>query len=467
MEHITLTDRKIPIIHKTDVFIAGAGCAGTGAMIASARNNVNNLAIERFFCLGGTMTSALMSKIALDGCNHGLGEELIKRLDSIQGSHFLDSRPEVPVDPELVKLTLEKMAIDEAGAQVQFGTTITDVITEGREIKLVIIDSINGLEAVQAKYYIDCTGDGQLAFKAGASYIVGNEEGFGSSPTLMFRIGNVNMDRLLTEMEANMDTLYVSANKRYTSHIKTPQQNRKALEDGKYVHFADFIPYIKRRVEENPGMFTDWETQMMLQRGLIFMNQPQPSHVLVNCTRIPFFRGNDAKELTGAMLFGRKQVDAVFRFMKAFIPGFENSFVMDTGAMLGIRESRRITGDYIFTEKDVASNAKFDDAVVSNGGGIEIHSTKGSGTEIGEQFSGDHYNVPYRSIIAKDFDNLLMAGRCFSANHPALSAARNIAYCMALGEAAGTACAQLVRNGKTNVRGIDIKALQGQLRNIL
>jgi hypothetical protein len=214
-------------------------------------------------------------------------------------------------------------------------------------------------------------------------------------------------------------------------------------------------------------MFSDWEIEMMTQRGLIFMNQPKGTHVLVNCTRIPFFKGNDAKELTSAMLSGRRQVNAVDRFMKAFIPGFENSFVMDTGAMLGIRESRRITGDYVFTEKDVDAKAKFDDAVVSNGGGIEIHSTTGKGTEIKERFSDDRYNVPYRSIIAKDFDNLFMAGRCFSASHPALSAARNIAYCMALGQAAGTACAQLVRNNKDNVRDIDIKALQEQLKDIL
>jgi len=467
MEYLTLTNRKIPVAYRPDVFIAGGGCAGAGALIAAARQGVKTLGIERMFCLGGTMTGGLMSKIAIDSKNHGIGEELIKRLDEYQGSHFLESRPEVPVDPELVKFILDKMAIEEAGADIRFGTTITDVITEGRTVKAVIIDSINGLEAVQAKYYVDCTGDGQLAFKAGASYTVGNDEGFSSSPTMMFRVGNVDIDRLITEMESNKDTLCVSANNRYKSHMMTPSQNRDAIAGGRYAHFADFIPYIKQKTAENPGMFTDREIELLLQRGLIFMNQPQGTHVLVNCTRTPYFKGNDSGELTGAVLSGRGQAHAAFRFMKAFLPGFEKSFIMDTGAMLGIRESRRVTGDYVFTEKDVEAGRKFDDGIVSNGGGIEIHSTTGGGTKIGEHFSDNYYNVPYRSIIAKDFDNIFMAGRCFSANHPALSAARNIPYCMALGQAAGTACAHLVRDGKDNVRNIDIKALRGELSSIL
>jgi hypothetical protein len=467
MDYVTVAERKIPLVYKTDVFIAGGGCAGVGAAIAAARQGAKTLVVERMFCLGGTMTSGLMSKLAIAPRNHGLGEELIKRLDSYQDSHFLESRPEVPIDPELAKFMLDKMVIEEAEAEVLFGTTITDVIVKDRCIKAVIIDSLNGLEAVEAKYYIDCTGDGQLGFKSGASYAVGNTEGFSSSPTLMFRIANVNIDHLISEMESHRDTLGISAHERYTLHQQTPWQNRKAIAAEKYAHFADFIPFIKQKAAENPGMFTEWEIDMMLQRGLIFMNQPQGTHVLVNSTRIPYFKGNDNKELTKAVLAGRKQVEATFRFMKSFVPGFEKAFIMDTAAILGIRESRRITGDYIFTEKDVESLKKFDDAIVSNHGGIEIHSTKGEGTEIHELGYDEYYHVPYRSIIARDFDNLLMAGRCFSANHPALSAARNITYCMALGQAAGTAAALLTQRQKNNVRDIDIKALQEQLASIL
>ena len=466
MDYVTWTERKIPVAFKADLFIAGGGCAGTGAAIAAARAGLKTFIAERMFALGGTMTNALMSKIAISASNHGIAEEFIRRLDSVQESDFLYSRHEVPIDPELAKWMLDKMVIDESGAEVRFGTSICDVIKDERNIEYAVIDSINGFEAIEAKYFVDCTGDGQLAFKAGAAYMVGNDQGYGSSPTLMFRVANVNIEKLISEMEAHPD-LYASERDTYSNHKISPARNRFNISHDKYAHFADFIPLMRLKAKENPGFFSDWELEMLLQRGLIFMNQPQGTHVLVNATRIPHFRGDSSAELSQALVSGRKQVDAYFRFMKAFIPGFEEAFVMDTGSMLGIRESRRITGDYIFTDKDVNGLARFEDAVVSNFGGIEIHSTTGQGTNIQELAGGDYYQVPYRSIIARDFDNLFMAGRCFSANHAALSAARNIAYCMALGQAAGSAAAQLIREKKKNVREIEIESLQKDLASII
>jgi hypothetical protein len=465
MEYINWTEKKIPVAGKVDLFIAGGGSAGAGAAVAAGRAGIKTFLAERMFALGGTMTCGLMSKIAISSSNHGIAEELIKRLDAYQKSNFLSSRHEVPIDPELVKWTLDRMVIDEAGTDVRLGTSICDVIADNRNIEYVIIDSINGFEAVKADYYIDCTGDGQMSFKAGASYMVGNSEGYSSSPSLLFRIANVDIDKLISVMETNPD-VYASERNTYTNHKLTPRQNRENIAGDKYAHFADFVPLIRRKAKENPGFLSEWELEMMLQRGLIFINQPQGNHVLVNSTRIPFFRGNDNKELTDAVVSGRKQIEATFRFMKTFIPGFEKAFIMDSASILGIRESRRITGDYIFTEDDVNSFRKFDDAVITNFGGVEIHGTDGKGTNIVE-LGGGSYHVPYRSLIARDFDNLLIAGRCFSASHAALSAARNIAYCMALGQAAGSAASQLIHFGKKNVRGIDIKALQRELVSIM
>jgi len=466
MEYINWSEKKIPVTGSYDLFIAGGGCAGAGAAIAAGRSGIKTFAAERMFALGGTMTNALMSKIAISSCNHGIAEEFIKRLDAYQKSNFLASRHEVPVDPELCKWMLDRMVIDEAGTEVRFGTTICDVVSNNRRIEYVIIDSINGFEAVKADYFADCTGDGQLSFKAGSSYSIGNDEGYGSSPSLLFRVANVDIEKLISDMEAHPDA-YVPERNTYSNHKLRPSQNRENIANGRYAHFADFVPFIRQKVKENTGFLTEWELEKILQRGLIFMYQPKGTHVLVNSTRIPFFKGNDSKELSDAMVSGRKQIEATFRFMKAFIPGFEKAFIMDTASMLGIRESRRITGDYVFTDEDVNNCNKFDDAVVSNFGGLEIHAATGQGIKISEPKTNDFYNVPYRSIIAKDFDNLYMAGRCFSANHAALSAARNIAYCMALGQAVGSAAAQLVHRGKKNVREIEIKALQKELASIM
>ncbi|MDR2747548.1 MAG: FAD-dependent oxidoreductase [Treponema sp.] len=461
-DYVLIGEQRIPVVAQADIVIAGGGPAGIGAAIAAGREGAKTILVERMFCLGGIMTAGLMSKIAISQRNRGIAAEFLERLDRYQGTSYIQSRPEVPVDPELAKLLLDKMVIDEAAVEVRFGSTVSQVVKEGRDIKALIISNINGLQAIRAKYFIDCTGDGQAGFLAGAACMIGNEEGGPpSAPSLLFRIANVDVDKFIAAHEKNREE-YTSARTRHS-----PEEMRELYHSDRYVFFVDYLPFIKRRIGENPLMFGEWEQKVLNTRGLIFLNQPQRGVILVNSTRILGFRGNDAVELSGAMAAGRRQIETVFRFMKTFFPGFENSFIMDTGSLLGIRESRRVAGDYVLLETDISGATRFDDAVVSNDGGIEIHSSSGFGLAGSHLAKGEYYHVPYRSIIARDFNNLFIAGRCFSASHPALSAARNIAYCIALGEAAGSAGTLLARTGKTNVREIDIRALQEKLANIL
>jgi hypothetical protein len=461
-DYVLIGEQRIPVTAQADIVIAGGGPAGIGAAIAAGREGARVILVERMFCLGGAMTAGLMSKIAISRRNRGIAAEFLERLDRYQGTSYIQSRPEVPIDPELAKLLLDRMVIDEAAVDVRFGSVVSQVVTEGRDLKALIISNINGLQAIRAKYFIDCTGDGQVGFLAGAACMLGNEEGGPpSAPSLLFRIANVDVDKFIGAHEKNVEE-YKSARTRHS-----PAEMRELYHSGRYVFFVDYLPFIKRRIGENPLMFSEWEQKVLNTRGLIFLNQPQKGVILVNSTRILGFHGNDALELSAAMTAGRRQIETIFRFMKTFFPGFENSFVMDTGAILGIRESRRLAGDYVLLESDISGGARFEDAVVSNDGGIEIHSPLGFGLKGSHLGKDEYYQVPYRSIIARDFNNLFMAGRCFSASHPALSAARNIAYCIALGEAAASAGAWLVQNQKTNVRDIDIQALQGKLANIL
>jgi hypothetical protein len=466
MNYVMLDSREIPVIDEVDVVICGGGCAGVGAAISAARQGAKTLLIERMFSLGGMMTGGLMSKIAISPTNNSLALEILTRLDAYQHTHFVKSRPEVPIDPENMKLLLDTMVVEESKAQVLFGTVVSDVVSEHGQINAIIIENIQGTQAIKGKYFIDCTGDGQLAFKAGALFSRGNAEGYSSSPTLMFRVANCNIEKLIDCMDANPELFAITYNT-YSNHKLSPKENRINIKNDMYAHFADFIRFIDSKIESNPGSFTTWEKKILHQRGLIFLNQPNPNQVLVNSTRIQQFYGDDASELSKAMITSRKQVEVLFGFMKKYLPGFEDSYIMDTGSLLGIRESRRIIGDYVFTEDDVESLRRFEDAIVSNHGGIEIHSTNGNGTDIRELGPKAFYQVPYRSIIAKGFLNLLMAGRCFSANHAGLSAARNIAYCIALGEAAGAAAAYLCKKNKTDVRQIDIAWLQHVMHKAL
>jgi hypothetical protein len=461
-DYVLTGEQRVPVIARADIVIAGGGPAGIGAAIAAGREGARVILLERMFCLGGAMTAGLMGKIAISPRNRGIAAEFLERLDRYQGTSFIQSRPEVPVDPELAKLMLDRMLIDEAGVDVRFGSAVSQVVKEGRNIRALIISGVNGLQAIRAKYFIDCTGDGQLSFLAGAACMIGNDEGGpGSAPSLLFRVAGVDTDKFIEAHEKNVEE-YKSPRSPHS-----PREMRELSQGDRYIFFADYMPFIKRRIAENPQVFNEWEQKVLTTRGIIFLNQPRQGVILVNSTRILGFRGDDAAELSGAMVSGRRQIETIFRFMKTFFPGFENSFLMDTGSVLGIRESRRVAGDYVLRESDICGATRFDDAVVSNDGGIEIHSSAGfglMGTSLGKD---EFYHIPYRSIIARDFDNLFVAGRCFSADHPALSAARNIACCIAMGQAAGSAGAQLTRGEKTNVREIDIRSLQEKLAAIL
>ena len=465
MKTVRIEERSIPVALEADVVVAGGGCAGVGAALAAARNGARVVVLERLFCLGGTMTSGLMSKVAISPTNNGIAVDILGRLES-KGQAFLKSRPEVPVDPEAAKLLLDEMLRD-AGVRVLYGSVISGAVKAGRSVSAALVENLDGTVAVGGKYFIDCTGDGQLAFKAGAGFRVGrDEDNLSSSPTLMFRVGDVDFPALFAFMRANPD-LCRSGHVTYSNHIMTPEETERKMADRMYAHFGDFVPFIEKILAEHPDRFDEAEKRVLLNRGLIFMNQPGSGHVLVNASRIPGFRGDSAEELSAAMAEGRRQVACLFSFMKEFMPGFGKAFVFDTGAQLGIRESRRIDGEYVLTQEDVHGLARFDDAIVTNHGGIEIHSVKERGTVIKELGPGQFYHVPYRCIVARDFENLYMAGRCFSASHAALSAARNIAYCMALGQAAGTAAAQLCAAGKTDAREIDMPALQAALKPII
>lgn len=457
MEYITVKEKRVPVTADVDVFIAGGGCAGVGAAIQAARSGAKVYLAERLFCLGGTASAGLMSKVAYVGKEYPLSYEIAERIDAYQGTHFHEKKREVPIDPEAVKYVLDRMVIDESGVSVHFGTVVNSVVTDGRRIQAVILGNLDGETAVRAKYYIDCTGDGQLAYLSGAQCMAEGGGSYSSSPTLMFRIGNVDLEALFRYEEENPE-LFEHVYHTYAHHIMSPETCRQNIKNQAYAHMADFVKLIRTRCAEHPGMFTAEEQEILLRRGLLFLNQPAPGHVLVNSTTRPEFTGTSERELSTTVQDMRRQCHVMVRFAKAFIPGFEKAYLMDTASMPGIRESRRIRGDYVLTQEDVEKGHKFEDRITSNCGVVELHSGKENSLKLGT--SKGIYDIPYRCIIAADFDNLFMAGRCFSATHAALSAARNIGYCCALGQAAGAAAAVLSREGKENVREIDVNEVR-------
>ena len=451
-----------PIMAQADVVIAGGGPGGIGAALAAARTGAKTILLERLYALGGMMTMGLMHGIGISPVIKGIPWEIIRRLESMgaalmgdwpQGMALPVGFPLIPIDPEMTKWLLDEM-MHEANIQVILGSPVVGAISEGKTIKAVITENKSGRTAVTGKVFIDATGDGDLAARAGASFEFGRpEDGLTSAATLLFRIGNVNLGKLLASIENHPEDL----------HNNSPEdvnQLRDALRSKpqKFARFGNFLPLIERVMRLHD--FTEWERSILMRRnGLTFFNTPSPKEVLVNTTRIGPINATNALEVSDAMVEGRRQAKFLFDFMKANLPGFENAYFQDTAAQLGVRESRRICGDYSFGEKDVLGFARFADVVVRNTDGIEIHNPVGNGYQFVKLEPQQWYEVPYRSLIAKDFSNCLLAGRCYSATHIGLGAGRGIGFCMGMGQAAGFA-AGLACMQDISIREVNVKEIQ-------
>lgn len=455
--------RELPVAYSADVVIAGGGSAGTAAALAAARNNAKTIIIEKEYALGGIMTLGLMAKVAIEPYMDGIPTEIMMRLGkekmALPPGAFPEPCPvtemtEVPVDPEASKRVLEEMLL-EADAHILYGTVVAGVIKENNEIKGVIIENKNGRQVIEGKVFIDATGDGDLSVRAGATYSIGNgEDGLCSAPTLMFRIGNVDMEELVSYLEKNPEELKRNENGMPPANIRENVFGDPPM----YAHIGGFNETIKRVAKERK--FTDWEWSVLTTRnGILAMNLPNPNQVLINTSRILGKNAIDAQDVSDSMIEGRKQCWFIYEFLKEYIPGFENSFLMDSASILGIRETRRILGDHQHTVEDFRKRIKYDDAILRNNDSVEFHNPKGEGTSFERYKKGEYEEISYRSILVKGLDNVMVIGRCFSADQLALSCNRSIGFCFSMGQAAGTAAAMAVDKG-IDIRRVPVKELQ-------
>jgi len=339
----------------------------------------------------------------------------------------------------------------EAGVEVLLGTMVVGAVKDGAALRAVIVENKAGRQAIAGKVFIDATGDGDLSARAGARFEVGRpEDGYGSSATLVFHVGGVDYEPLLAYLDAHPDEV--------TGF--TPHEVREAIysRPPKFVRIHGFQGLINRVNETHP--FSEWEWRVLTQRnGVDLVPLPVEGQCHINRTRITHLTGLDAQALSDAYAEGRRQVAFMFDFMKKYVPGFGNAHIIETAELLGVRESRRILGEYVLSEQDIEGLARHDDVIVRTFDGLEIHNPTGLGTVYTEVPEGEWYDIPYRCILVKDLENLFVAGRCYSTTHAALSAARCIGICMALGEAAGRAGAMACQRN-IGIRDIPVRDLQ-------
>lgn len=453
MEYIIEKQRKIPVIATPEVLVAGGGPAGIGAAIAAARSGVKTMLIERYGFPGGNLTTAMVNPFFTfhdekgNQVIRGIAEEFVDRMKQMGASlgHVadltFDNASMTPFDAERAKIILIEM-LEEAGVEMLFHTWIVDANVVNGVVESVIIENKSGRQAICPQYIVDCTGDADVAAFSGVPFAKGKDEDGSMQPaTLYFRVGGVDVAQLRNWMKKNRDLLKDS-----------PCDEQ--IDKQKAIAFLGMNSLVQQ--EKETGMLDSEVAPRILMYEL-----PIPGVFSVNTTRIQNIDGTKTADITRAEIALRKQVIEVHTFIRKYIGGFENSYIHDSGIQVGIRETRRIVGDYVLTEQEVLNSASFEDGIACGTFAIDIHPPHGK-KQIFTGSGKSVYEIPYRCLIPKDLSNLLVAGRPISATHIAHGSIRVMVTCTAMGQAAGVAVAMASRQ-KCSTREIDIKQLRREL----
>ena len=472
---------------RTDVLVVGGGTAGFVAAIAAARNGAKVLLVEKRDHLGGTHSGGMVMMIrsmrhmkAPKGANEkkvmiasyessyddqqvvfSIAQEYIDRMletGSAWGTKGQATARQL-FDPEIAKWMIEQMVL-EAGVDVWFYSQSTDVLIADHAVKGVVVENLLERVEITAKITIDTTGDGEVCAAAGASFEKGDPEtGYGQPMTLYFVMGGVHLERTLEYIRNNPGEFgsdYVAtvarlreAGKPFTV-LPFKEKIRAALANGDYP-----IPYGIEKV--NPDTLT-YMARPMFRNGkfrydLISHNMDMAYNV----------DATDRKQLTAATIAMRDAAVRMAAFYRKYVPGYEDSYLVHTAQTVGVRDSRRIVGDYTLTKEDVLSGKTFDDGIGRYGSVVDVHDKDGKQSLVLAEVGGSGwFHVPYRVLVPAGIRNLLVAGRCISADYVAQGCTRSQAACMMTGQATGTAAALAIRAG-VEPREVNISELQTTL----
>lgn len=438
--------RDIPVRTSVDILVVGAGPSGLMAAQAAAAEGLKVMLIESRSYLGGNLTIGLpiLGFLGQKGNQiiKGLPQRFIDRLKERGAAS--DHRPcalhvsLTIVDSEEAK-TLAMQLMEEAGVEVLMYVFCTDVLKEGNEVKGVVIESKAGREAILAKTVIDCTGDGDVAYRAGVECHKGDAEGGMQPPTLMFCMRGVETqklrDAIVNDPETyDMDIMpHESFSQRNFITVGLRNQIRKAQEAGIDIPVARTI----------------------LITG---MNEDE---IWVNMSRVNGTDPTKPESYTFGEMEGRKQIYRIAEYLKRFVPGFENAWMEKVAPFMGIRESRVTVGKYVLTAQDILACRRFDDSIAVASYPVDLHHPKGGDCTL--EYCGDCYDIPYRTLVPEKVENLLVAGRCSSMNHEAMASTRVMSTCMALGEAAGRAARIALLDG-VKPSQVDVQKVRDELR---
>ncbi len=446
---MTKTDNTLPLAAECGVLVCGGGTAGVVAAMAAARAGADVLVVDQLGQLGGTQSAAwvtpmMPNKILTENLTHGLNDDILRRAAEYDPPPTDKSGDLLWFNPITLTLVLDDL-LAEAGGRVLYHTWISDAIVKNGALAGIVIENKSGRQRIQARVTIDCTGDADVAFRAGVPCVSGDpEEGRNQPMSLRFALAGVDQERAAAFLA---DELGMNCYARPPLfEIGTGEAKNTPLG-----------PLICAAVAE--GVLAEDDLGYLQ----FFSMLGRPGELAFNCPRLAGLSATDAWDLSRAQTIGRQKIRRIARFFKTFVRGFEHSYIGTVAPMVGIRESRRIVGDYTLTEQDYLLEARFQDAVARNSYPIDIHSTKAKGGLIMKHLPPGHYHeIPYRCLLPVGIENLLVAGRCLSATFAAQAAVRIQQNCRALGEAAGLA-AVLALEQEVTPRGVDTDELRRRL----
>ncbi len=432
---VTEPSRQTPLFGEYEVVVLGGGPAGIAAALAAGRAGRTTILIERYGFMGGAGTAAGLSTFCglhavVHGRHeqvvHGVADEILDRLRAMDGLNKPHLTIQNQITAQAYDISAFKIAADELTAEANvevlfhaFGVGCTMVDDE--HIDAVLVETKSGRVAIRGRLYVDASGDGDLAAWAGAPYEVGDGAGNMLYPSTMFRINGVDPAKAGRAWEL------------------IPTLMDEAEKEGR--RFPRKKPIV--RPQRNP---IEWRANLTQIKN--------PDGTAVN--------GTDALQLSYGEVEGRRQCWDVFQFIKSVTPGFENAYIVEIAPQIGIRETRRVLGDYVLTDRDILGCRDFDDTIGVQGWPVEAH-VKGDVKFVFAPAGSRGYNqIPYRIIVPRQIENLFVAGRCASMSHDGQSSARVSGPCFIMGQAAGTA-ADLALAAGVAPRRVDVRTLQQRL----
>lgn len=430
MQAIDYIKNGIPVLFEADCCVCGGGTAGVPAAVTAARGGSSTIIIEKGIVMGGSQTRALVVPLMptfVEGSDTPVIAEIKKRmLDA-----GIDMSDKVTAfgwfNPEKLAYIYDTM-LQEAGVKILYNADLIDAVVIDKKIKYVILNTIEGLIAVKAGVFIDCTGDAVLSRAAGVKTEKGYEKTGNNQPmSFRFEMGGIDFEKLYEYTRSLNDNWCATRPPYFEIALARNRDIKYALE-----------PVFVAGYERGELTLED------IEYFQAFTITGKPGCMSMNCPEIPVkFKATGAEDLSAAIVYARSMIYRISKFLIKNIPGFEKSYLSREASMIGARESFRIIGKYRMTEKDYYARSKFDDAVAKTAWYIDAH-----GEKVGDYLAkGEYYEIPYRALVTDAIDNLIVAGRCISASFILQASMRIQPTCMTLGETAGAAAAYSKKTG--------------------